>query len=250
MSTILNHETFAHAPVEEAVIEVRLDAESGYSKEQLGEIRGKIPTSYAQPEETVQKTIGLHWGGEGFQNRHTEAFVGYRAADEKRSFVAQFQCTGFLLSKLKPYVDWDDLKSEAQTLWNIYKDLGSEAKIDRISVRYLNEIRLPFVDDRLDYDEHLNYGPKNSDSFPDVVNSFLVRMEIPYKELGAISVITLKSGIPDEKSASVILDIDVLRTRNLEFTEQSMWAAFDNLRDIKNEAFFSCITEKTRQLFR
>ena len=47
-----------------------------------------------------------------------------------------------------------------------------------------------------------------------------------------------------------MLDIDVLKTRNLELTDDALWDTFDSLQEIKNDAFFGSITEKTRGLFR
>jgi uncharacterized protein (TIGR04255 family) len=48
---------------------------------------------------------------------------------------------------------------------------------------------------------------------------------------------------------SIVLDIDVFREYQSPANEDETWSTLDRIRDIKNEIFEACITDKTRELF-
>ena len=149
--------------------------------------------------------------------------------------------------KQASYAGWDDLKSEAKKLWALYKAAKPELKIARISIRYINQIQLP---GGLEFEDYLCQSPSTPATMPDVVGGFLTRIEVPYEDLGVTAAITTLLDTWDQDNLNVILDIDVLKTRNLELTDDALWDTFDSLQEIKNDAFFGSITEKTKELFR
>src|SRR6266545_222929 len=133
-------ENLPRAPIVEAVIEIRARTNqtleetslrstlepklAGYGfldsvREYHGEVKfevGKVPS---------QKVQDVGWKG-----------IRFRSSDEKH--IAQFNRDGFALSRLEPYLTWEQLESESQRLWNIYKDLAQPAEIQRLGLRFIN----------------------------------------------------------------------------------------------------------------
>lgn len=245
-----SHETFTNAPIREAVVSIRLDEGSKYDKDLLEELSSQVPEGYSKPEEAYRTDQGIQFIDGEFQPQPVEIFFCYRSTNESSRFLAQYQIDGFSLSKLNPYQDWHDLKSEARKLWGLYRSLKPALKIDQISLQYNNEIRMPLVDGQVVFDDYLQHCPSMPDGMPDGVNSFVTSIDVPYVDLGVIATITQLFSSHDTDHAKVILDINVLRNKNLELSIDALWSAFDELREIKNTAFFGSITEKAKELFR
>jgi uncharacterized protein (TIGR04255 family) len=124
------------------------------------------------------------------------------------------------------------------------------AGITRIATRFINRVDLPI--DGLDFDEYLAAPPKIPAGLPNVLVEFLVRLVIPQREAGSNVVLTqaLESVNPDNKSVSVLIDIDAFKSIELEASSEQLWAHFHELRDIKNQTFFCSITQKTLELLK
>jgi uncharacterized protein (TIGR04255 family) len=54
----------------------------------------------------------------------------------------------------------------------------------------------------------------------------------------------------DSKHFPFILDIDVYKRVSFEPSSQEMWPIFQDLREMKNQIFFSHITEETVELYK
>jgi len=70
------------------------------------------------------------------------------------------------------------------------------------------------------------------------------------KEIPATAVIIVTMDKPTEPDKlSLILDIDVFRSKDYLENMDEMWDDFEKLRNLKNEFFFKSITEKAKELF-
>jgi uncharacterized protein (TIGR04255 family) len=50
---------------------------------------------------------------------------------------------GFSASKLAPYTDWHDLRTQARDLWAKYRKATDPVLITRLALRYINRIDIP-----------------------------------------------------------------------------------------------------------
>lgn len=245
-----NHTAFKNAPIREAVIDIRLDSELQNDEIiRFGDIRFD---GYDTLKPISEHHVGFHVNASGQSgiNQSAPCIVGYRYEDQERGFVAQFQIGGFTLSKMQPYTNWDEFKAEAFRLWNIYKGAVPRIAFSRAAVRYVNEINLPLNEGVVDYDEYLVNGPKLPHNMGSEVNTFFNRIILPVKEIGAEAVIIQAFEKFKDNRAPVILDIDVYREKIHSFSENDVWEYFGKLRDIKNQAFFGSIKDKTKELFK
>ena len=144
---IKSDETFEHlphAPIVEAVIDIRARATEkleesslrshleaklkGYGfLDSLRGFHGEVKIEGGKPP--TQKVSELGWMG-----------IRFRSADGKH--IAQFKRDGFVFSRLEPYDTWEQLFGESQRLWNIHKELAGPAEIQRIGLRFINRIKL------------------------------------------------------------------------------------------------------------
>ena len=179
--------------------------------------------------------------------------IGRRLDLKKGPFILQCRGNGFTLSRLAPYKDWNDLRTEANLLWRQFRQRFASVPVSRIAVRYINEIKLPLP--IVDFDEYLTAAPKSPTGVPQAFSQFLTRVMIPDEEKKCVSVISHVMEAPPEEtpngsSVTLLLDIDVFREILPPIVDDDrLWDGIDELRLQKNRMFFAHLTDKALELF-
>lgn len=241
-------EYLAHAPIIEAIIDIRL--KTNIDADKAKSLAPLLPNGYGELMPTFLDDVGFTFSDETVKANHDRSLVGYRSDNESEKLVAQFHNNGITVSKLSPYEGWEPFKKKAQQIWEIYKSLLNEPEFSRIAVRYINKISLPFSENGFDFDHYLTNCPQVPGGMPDVLAGFIGRIVIPCEKETAIAVITSSLSAENQDPLSLILDIDVYREEYLDLNETEVWAFFDQLRTIKNTAFFGSITDKTKAIYK
>lgn len=165
---------------------------------------------------------------------------GWRYSTADASRVVQFRRDGATFSILKGYQDWDEARSSARILWEQYREWNSPAKVSRLAVRYINVLKLPMG---TDFDLFLTAAPRIPPELPQMLSSFFQCTVIPFSTDGTTAIVTQALEPPHDTVIPVVLDIDVWYNVFLDVAAPEIWTQLDRLRDIKNQIFFSSITE-------
>jgi uncharacterized protein (TIGR04255 family) len=246
---------YEKAPITEALIDIRVQGPEERIEElvelQKGELEkypDKKPVYFAsielQPKElgeaptfTKQSSTQRGW-----------AFV---AADKLQ--IWQVQRDGFTFSRLAPYGSWALFKDEARRLWTKTRAALKPAAVTRVAVRYINRLELPIP--LKDFKDYLRTVPEVSPALPQGLSTFFMQLQIPQDDIRALLILN-QSLVPpiqperEQKSVSVLLDIDLFRAQELPQEEEAIWNYFEDLHAKKNEVFEGCITDLTRELFK
>jgi len=238
------------APISEALIDIRV----AYSDQVDVNLFNSLPDDVSAlfPEKKTIKSViaGFHISNEETPTQSlNETVIGYRYESEDKTKVVQLRNDGFTFSKLKPYESWETLRDEAKHLFNIYLDIAKPNEINRIAVRYINHLNIPFQSGVFNFDDYLTSAPQVPQELPQAISSFLCRIVIPNSAIGAVAIINqaLESFI-NPTSVPIILDIDAFVQDDI-CIDETLWDSFEQLRAFKNDIFFSCITEKTMELY-
>lgn len=240
MSSTANWPVLAHAPINEAIIDIQTQIAPDFDIKNLAALHAEIKDLYP----TIEETGGWDSQGEKISAAAREPhYTGYlfRSTDEKQ--VVQFRLDGFTFSRLRPYEDWITLKKEATRLWEIYVNATKPVSVLKLSARYINEIGIP----------------KNAETLHDWIQASPVLPEgtgvamrgyfqVVFGVDGATSLETmvtqmLKPVQKDPAEDFLLLDIDVFRKGKFEVNEK-VWKTLDDCRDVKNTIFFKTLTEK------
>jgi len=242
-------EVFPHAPITEALIEIRAQLPAGLTMSDLEDLHSKVKSGY--PDKRTRKWIEGKFEFANAQAPFKSSAVqedGYLFGSVDGKQVAQFRLDGFTFNRLRPYSRWQDFSQEARRLWEIYRDAVKPVLVTQIGVRYINSIEIPGK--TFDYDDYFTAVPKIPPPLPQLIQNFFSRVVIPFPDLGAVAtVIQTPSGKQDPVHTDILLDIDVVSDSNLGPDDRRIWEVFGNLRNIKNEVFFSHIKDKTKELF-
>jgi uncharacterized protein (TIGR04255 family) len=210
-----------------------------------------IDASYGKKQALWEAVFGLNVGV-GAEASATHKAVGLRLESMDRPFVLQCRESGFTLSRLLPYGRWEDLQGEAQRLWALLQEQVGTLVVSRVAVRYINEIRIPLP--MRDFGDYLTCPPKVPDNLPQAINGFLTRVIIPDEAANCVAIVTQAlEGPPTEGPVgafvTVLLDIDVFRTIQIESHDEAIWTGLGVLREQKNRMFFEHVTEATVELY-
>ncbi len=162
------------------------------------------------------------------------------------------QTTSFTYSRLKPYVDWEELRDAAQVMWDLFTSVAKPQRVNRLAVRYVNVMDLP-LEHGEEFSEYLHAAPIIPSGLPQAVSAFLQRVVMVDRDTGdkAIVMQALEepAALTESPNITVFLDIDAFKARQLDAADPEIWNILDGLRNYKNKIFFEHITEKTVEMF-
>lgn len=247
----MSHPHLNQAPIVEGLIDFRVKQRSEFSLEDLARLKDELKATYPVVKDLHSIEAGIQFAqGKSTEQSFQSTQIGYRLERKDPSFVVLLQQTGLTVSRLKPYQDWNNLIAEAKPIWEKYLSISRPSAIIRVATRFINRLELPI--DKLDFDEYLSTLPPIPKNLPNELSGFLVRTLIPDPNTGAEIAIAqaLESPNMQTRTVTVLIDIDVFKTMEMEPASDDVWKLLNNLRDLKNRAFFGSITPKTVELFK
>jgi uncharacterized protein (TIGR04255 family) len=246
-------ENLPHAPIVEAVIEIRGRATEALEEtslraaiepklagyvflDSLREYQGEV--KFESGKLSSQKVQDVGWKG-----------IRFRSIDEKH--IVQFNRDGFVFSRLEPYVTWEELESEGKRLWEIYKELTRTAEIHRLGLRYINRFKLP--PGELLFESYIQPAPSAPRDLELPFHGFMHKDTLavpshPYA-INLIRTIQQLNGGTDG-GVALILDIDVFTTQGFDLDNAVLERHLLEMRWLKNKVFFGSITAKALEMFR
>lgn len=237
-----------HAPVTEAVIDFRVVARKDLPGAAFEPLVERLAPDYVKKGPIVEILTSFAVDPKGERSSDVasqEIGVRMHSADDR--YVAQFQLTGFSLSRLEPYETWDKLFAEAQRLWALYVDAVRPDKVVRVATRFINNLRLPMQPGE-DFGVYLTKPPQVPEGLPQGLSSFLQRVLLhdPKTDIRATLTQALQSlpGGDLPERIPVILDIDVYRLAEFGPGSRELWDCLEGLRAFKNLAFYESLTEQ------
>ncbi len=164
--------------------------------------------------------------------------------------IAQFNRDGFVFSRLQPYDNWKCFTEEGLRLWQVYLDLAGPSEVERLGVRFINQISLNRVSDIVKISSKQS---KCLDSLGLPLASFfhLDTYDVPEHPYGINVAQTIQPPtLPDKGEFGLILDIDVFTKDAFECADEILREHLPKMRLLKDEAFFSLIKPKAIDSFR
>ncbi len=235
-----------HAPIVEAVIEIRTRVESPWEESALREqLKAKLPSYpkiFSQSE--FQHELKVKAGQPPEQLFHDLGWRGLRLQSADGRYIAQFNRDGFVFSRLQPYESWDQFKEEAVRLWNVHAELAKSLEVQRLGVRFINRITLPVGEVRLD--DYLRVPPQPPGELDLQIMSFFHQDILlvgghPYA-INIVKTVQPPQGYGSD-GGGLILDIDVSTTKPFEQGTNAIDKHLAEMRWLKNKVFYSSLTK-------
>lgn len=171
-------------------------------------------------------------------------------SSEDQASRVRFDPYKIFWSRLPPYEGWDPLEERLfRDLANFPKKLGFPS-ISRVGVRFRNRLDVPVNDAGVaSYEDYIAVNIELPDIF-DPHDGYVWKVVKHFKDRPLSA--TVNSGIiaPEiPKTVAILLDIDVYMQRELPSSLDELKGALATMRDLKNEIFEICVTDKARESF-
>jgi len=242
-----NHHPYPNAPITEALVDLRVAYGPDISLEKLQRFGTEIKRDY--PHEGMRQLIQGQIDLAG-ASQATKTMLGYIFHSADRLQAVQARLDGFTFSRLKPYEDWPHLINEAKRLWALFVKFLSPRTVQRVAVRYINQINLPLQDGNLRFEDYLRTFPATGLEEGVTLEQFFMRLVMPQNDLSAKLILNEALLPPSGNQLGVILDIDLFKENlALDVHSEEIWAILETFRGRKNEYFEASITPATRRLF-
>lgn len=261
-------EHLSHAPIVEAVIEIRARAESNWEEASVGgRLRDLLPDF---PNHQVVKgfsvTVPFAFIPEPGKEaelvtpdayplppsgpvRHDHGWLGLRLVSSDGLRIGTFTRDAFSFSRLKPYPNWQTFSDEALRLWTAHRQISGVSQIHRLGVRFINRLEVPVADLAFD-DYFVGLGTPPAE-LPTTAFMYRNSFAVPGEPYGLNLVRTFQPPSTEGALAlSLILDIDAFLSDSIPVEADSIPSHLDRLRTLKNQMFFGSLTEKALQLCR
>lgn len=249
ITPVFPHRRYPQAPITEALIDLRVAIPAEITIENLIRIHDEIRDAFPKSQERFIFEGQLSGGPQvGASARQTRLGYGFYSDDNR--YIFQARLDGYTFSRLAPYESWEDLRDNAKRYWAVYRRYATPLYVNRIAVRYINQINLPGP--RVDFDDFFLTIPKIGPTLEQELGQFLMQLQIPQPDLDALAIVTETMAPPADSQAlsilSVILDIDIF-VEHKTMSDVDVWNLLEALRIRKNDVFEGSITDKTRELF-
>ncbi|GMV03545.1 MAG: hypothetical protein AMXMBFR52_32000 [Burkholderiales bacterium] len=242
-----------HPPIREAIIEIR-SARCPLSR--IDEWRESIATLFprSRPFRLASEALGLP------DERRTRldfdaaaAQVGWRCESEDGRDVVLVWTDGLSMARVGDYPGWDTFAARYLALFDTYRRAVAPAEIERIGLRYVNDIRLP-ITPWFAFDDYLTSAPRAPKGFAQAYFDFLMHLRLP---TGSEDTTLDVMQAADTRGLStseipLIIDVDVGNNRRHTADETivgHLRDALQQLHEIKNRAFFGLITERLAETY-
>lgn len=247
MSKIDQYPNLSKSPIEVAIFEIRLHITvSDYTISEFLNLHKYIKDIFPTFNKGYDRSVNIDELPNGklktqiTKNELKE--IRFFSTDKKRTLLVNSNV--FNLNISGGYKDWDTCFSEFQFVWSAFHKLFSNKLkfiIKGVSVRYINKFIFNEFEDASEYFNTVIYA--NEGVISGDVTSYLLRYVIQKKD--DFIQINITQGLDQQVGAEIpyIIDLDVIYT--IPISIDHLWDIFLNLRAIKNETFFSNITEKT-----
>jgi len=241
-----------HAPITEAVIDLRIETPTGITFEAFERLlEGHNNLGYVKKSRIMTGAFGFALKADESVQPLAERSrrIGVRLHSPDEKYVGQLSLEGFTLSRLQPYESWDNLIAEARRLWAGYSACLGGPRIIRAATRYINNLRLPIT---RPLEQFLNLVPLIPNDLSNVMLSgFLIRHVLNDPQSQATVILTEALEVKSlDAPLPIILDIDAFKEAPFSAPGSAVWAYLDQLRALKNRAFFACLTDPGVALYR
>ena len=239
---------YPKAPIRESVIHLAVNDVT--PNDELQKLVKRFEANY--PHQEPLSTISVGVDNTGGSVSVDQRFDGYRITSADQADIMLVSSNGLAIARLAPYPGWEHLRARANAAWADWRSHLSARTLGRVGIRYINRIDIPIsAAEPVDIDSYIGFTPRVPKFSDHQIEGYFVQVTNPTNLDYWSATITsyIESPAPLIDHASIVLDIDIFRTKEIPGREEELWNMIDSVRPVKNVIFEACITDKARKLF-
>ena len=199
------------------------------------------------PNELQQKTRSITVNFETQDTSFTDDEDIIRRTSKDEADIVVLRSKRVSVSRLAPYSKWSDFRNAIENALSLAFKERPARQIERVGLRYINRIDIPFQDGVAEFENYLNVYIKLPDDIPSV-GPYELRF-LAARNGFAVHVQSSTAEAPIPNTLAISLDIDVMKKQDTPSDLEQIMLLLDEMRDEKNSLFEAFVTDKARRLF-
>ena len=235
---------YRNPPLLEAVCEFRLTQDTYWDLTIPGLFYERVKDEFGRREQRVVQELELAQETQSVEQRVRTSERALFFTEDRRMII-QLGPRLLVINALRPYPSWEAFKRRIDMAWKILQEVVEVTGLDRIGLRYINEIQIP--DQPADLHKYLAFYPFVGQSLPQRMVSFIAGAVFPYADDRDRCRVQVTPAGGDR--SAVILDIDyfLARSRAVSPADASEWV--EQAHGEVEAVFEGCVTERLRSQF-
>jgi uncharacterized protein (TIGR04255 family) len=235
-------------PIEEALVEFRVDSNKEWDPTIPGKLHERIKTSYpGKPrEQRARQTSFREVEGGPAQVFVHDAVARVHLINDTGSESVSVGPNVLSVHQLKPYKGWTAFKPRVLEALHAYLEVTENPLISRVGVRYINKIVIN--EETVNIGEYFHYVPAVPEGLPAQVGGFSNRAEHFYSD-GARLVVRFESLSDPSATPVFVLDLDLIWEPSSPMPKGEALARVEELHSREGTAFEALVTDKARNIF-
>jgi uncharacterized protein (TIGR04255 family) len=247
-SANLTGKRYKKSPIVEAVCEFQFEESSSWDLAIPGLVYEKIRAKFPIRRQATRVTLGIPASEEKVGPQFgTVPLMQFLRKDEKA--LIQIGPNLLSINILKPYPSWQKFLPSIKKGVNSYCDVIMPKGIQRIGLRYINQIDFP--DKNIKLEDYLEFRPFIGPKLPQDFGSFIVGIQVPYENSRDILNLQLAS-LPNtgisEDNAAMILSLDYVLLKRGEVALDEVFEWVETAHSHIEEVFEASISKNLRNL--
>ena len=247
-----SEQRYAHAPIVEAVLDLRVNFEGEVSPTGLQAFADLWKAETPIIENLNFLSMGIHAQpdlGGSLSITQDQHFLGLGLRDLEKKFMVQARQDGFAFINVGEYPGWVKFEAHARVWWDRYMSAFPVKGVKRAALRYINRIEIPSLN--VEPEDYFNVYLKvpSEGCLKDVVG-FNIQATFPQNDIQATALVQQALAQPTKlKHLAIMLDVDLFSDLDRP-ADNTLWDYFSLLRSRKNTIFEDAITKRTRELIK
>ena len=241
--------SLSRPPIVEALVDLRaqVPGDPEMFKALADDLKDEFPKKELRRD--FETKIEIREGKVVIPHFDSSAFGGVRVANADDTIYAQFRPNGFTLNNMKTYLGGDQLIGKALMLWESLVERAEPEIVSRVALRFINRLELPLAEGD-EFSQYLTCPPELPKGAPQLISQFLSRIVGHDEERKATAVVIQQLKKPRAgRPAAITIDLDVFQVGSFPCDSAALRKILDSLRMLKNETFFSLLTDETARIY-
>ncbi|MBU9723155.1 MULTISPECIES: TIGR04255 family protein [Bacillaceae] len=237
----MDRKFYKNPPVREVICELRFNRVGSWDATIPGLMYERLKSDFPKKEQVNSIEAEIGPGPDGFQhNVKLSESLQIKTENEEASInISPYR---LIISHVNPYTSWENFLKLIDKSFSVYAEINCPEDIERIGLRYTNEIDLQRT--KFELDDYFNFYPHLGGSLNRDYGSFITGVQLPFDE----GKNNLKLQLTN-KNQLLILDLDYFVTDSKYISIEEIYPWLDVAHSRIIETFEGCITDKLRDFF-
>lgn len=212
-----------------------------------GDLNNKLKKSYPNVKEILIPKTELKVAPDGKSREGVispEKLLRFSKKDETQ--IVQANKDFVSVNQLKPYSGYKKFKADTKKVLSNYIEVVSPQIIDRIGMRYINQINIS--ETSIELSDYFKFMPQIPSEVTDGINDVLLQVRFIPKNSKHLITTSLRSGAGDNQTMFFLDIYDILSINN-EIDLNLILETLDEAHENIERVFERFITDKARELF-